>query len=114
MEWVTPFFADKFVGSKLENLYSGDGKDGMADMGEMGMKTPRNSVPMVGAPGPRLHHNGRPLYQSKGARGLGDLKPEEGTDFLYGGWYENPPGTQAMLASVEDLERDLGSIPDAV
>jgi hypothetical protein len=42
---------------------------------------------------------------------LGDLKPEEGTDFLYGGWYENPPGTQATLASVEDLERDFGSIP---
>jgi hypothetical protein len=39
------------------------------------------------------------------------LKPEEGTDFLYGGWYENPPGTQATLASVEDLERDFGSIP---
>jgi hypothetical protein len=41
---------------------------------------------------------------------LGDLKPEEGKDFLYGGWYENPPDTQAMLVSAEDLERDLGKI----
>ena len=44
---------------------------------------------------------------------LGTLRPEEGEDFAYGGWYESPPGTQAMLASAEDLKRDLGSIPDA-
>ena len=43
---------------------------------------------------------------------LGNLRPEEGEDFAYGGWYQNPPGTQAMVASAEDLKRDLGSIPE--
>ena len=28
------------------------GQDGIGDMGDMGMKIPMNSVPMVGAPGP--------------------------------------------------------------
>ena len=85
------------------------GQDGMADMGEMGMITPRNSVPMVGAPGPHDYITMGGLYTNLKVReDLGDLKPEEGTDFLYGGWYENPPGTQAMLASADELERDLG------
>ena len=45
------------------------GQDGMADMAEMGMKTPRNSVPMVGAlRSSRLHHNGRPFTNLKVAR----------------------------------------------
>jgi hypothetical protein len=40
---------------------------------------------------------------------LGDLRPELGEDFAYGGWYENPPGTQAALASAEEMRRDLGA-----
>ena len=90
------------------------GQDGMADMAEMGMKTPRNSVPMVGAPGPHDYITMGGLFTNLKVReDLGDLKPEEGKDFLYGGWYQNPPGTQAMLASADELKRDLGSIPDA-
>jgi hypothetical protein len=27
------------------------------------------------------------------------------------GWYENPPGTLASLASNEELRRDLGFVP---
>ena len=69
---------------------------------------------MVGAPGPHDYITMGGLYTNLKVReDLGDLKPEEGTDFLYGGWYENPPGTQAMLASADELKRDLGSIPDA-
>ena len=30
---------------------------------------------------------------------FGDLKPEEGKDFAYGGWYQNPPGTRAIAAT---------------
>ena len=29
------------------------------------------------------------------------------------GWYETPPGTSAILASNDELERDLGHIPEA-
>jgi hypothetical protein len=29
------------------------------------------------------------------------------------GWYENPPGTLASLASNDELQRDLGKIPEA-
>jgi hypothetical protein len=28
------------------------------------------------------------------------------------GWYENPPGTLASLASNDELQRDLGQIPE--
>jgi hypothetical protein len=42
---------------------------------------------------------------------LGDLNPADGKDFAYGGWYQNPPGTQAMPATEEELWRDLGSAP---
>ena len=35
------------------------GESGMGGMGEMGMKVPRNSVPMVGAGQAWLHRHGR-------------------------------------------------------
>ncbi len=91
------------------------GQDGMGDMGDMGMKIPPNSVPMVGAPGPYDYITMGGLYTNIKVRAdLGDLKPENGQDFLYGGWYENPPGTQAALASDDELRRDLGeSAPKA-
>jgi manganese oxidase len=79
----------------------------------MAMKIPPNSVPMVGSPGPHGYITMGGMYTNLKVReDLGDLKPSEGMDFVYGGWYPNPPGTQAMRASVEDLKRDLGSIPD--
>jgi len=28
------------------------------------------------------------------------------------GWYENPPGTLASLATNDELERDLGQTPE--
>ncbi len=84
------------------------GQDGMAGMGDMGMKVPRNSIPMIGAPGPHDYITMGGLYTNLKVReNWSNLKPEEGTDFLYGGWYENPPGTEAQLASPEELQRDL-------
>jgi hypothetical protein len=86
------------------------GADGMADMGDMGMKIPPNSVPMVGAPGPFDYITMGGMYTNfKVREDLGDLDPQKGQDFTYGGWFENPPGTQAMLASDSDMRRDLGS-----
>lgn len=86
------------------------GADGMADMGDMGMKIPPNSVPMVGAPGPFDYITMGGMYTNfKVREDLGNLEPQKGQDFTYGGWYQNPPGTQAMLASDSDMRRDLGS-----
>ena len=35
------------------------------------------------------------MYTNVKAReDIGELKPEEGKDFAYGGWYQNPPGTR--------------------
>ncbi|MEO6848430.1 MAG: multicopper oxidase domain-containing protein [Chthoniobacterales bacterium] len=87
------------------------GEDGTADMGDMGMPIPPNSVPMVGSPGPYDYITMGGMFTNfKVREDLGDLKPEDGKDFLYGGWYQNPPGTQAMLASNADMQRDLGKI----
>src|SRR6202047_3424948 len=47
---VRPRKLDKRVGTLLPG-YMTMGESGMADMGEMGMPVPRNSIPMVGAPG---------------------------------------------------------------
>lgn len=90
------------------------GEDGMGGMSEMGMRNPTNSVPMVGSPGPHGYITMGGMYTNfKVREDLGDLDAAKGTDFTYGGWYENPPGTEAMQANNEDLRRDLEKIPDA-
>jgi hypothetical protein len=86
------------------------GSNGMADMGDMGMQIPPNSVPMVGAPGPFDYITMGGMFTNfKVRENLGELEPQKGQDFTYGGWYQNPPGTQAMLASDSDMRKDLGS-----
>ena len=113
MVGVEPGKLDKQVRAFLPG-YMTMGQDGMAEMGEMGMTVPPNSVPMVGSPGPHDYITMGGMFTNlKVRKDLGDLRPEDGKDFAYGGWYENPPGTEAMRASEEDLKRDLGSIPDA-
>jgi FtsP/CotA-like multicopper oxidase with cupredoxin domain len=88
------------------------GEDGMAQMGEMEMKVPPNSVPMVGSPGPHGYITMGGMYTNLKVReDLGGLNPEEGKDYAYGGWYQNPPGTQAIPATEAELQRDLGSVP---
>jgi manganese oxidase len=109
---IEPGKLDKQVSTFLPG-YMTMGQDGMGDMAEMAMQIPPNSVPMVGSPGPHGYITMGGMYTNLKVREeLGALKPEKGEDFAYGGWYENPPGTQAMPATAEDLKRDLGSIPE--
>ncbi len=95
---------DKKVRSFLSG-YMTMGKDGMADMGEMGMKVPANSIPMVGGQGPHDYITMGGLFSI--------LKVRENLESyeVDPGWYENPPGTQASLASIDEMERDLGHVP---
>ena len=75
------------------------GASGMGEMSEMKMDQPRNSISMVGGPGPF------------GAIDMGGMftllkvreKLEEGVD---PGWYQHPAGTVAEEASADDRARD--------
>jgi FtsP/CotA-like multicopper oxidase with cupredoxin domain len=83
------------------------GADGMGGMGEMGMKVPPNSLPMVGGPGPHDYITMGGMFTLLKVRDTlpaGDADP---------GWYAAPPGTQATNATVEELSRD-GVVPPAV
>ena len=102
---VRPGKLDKTV-SKLLPGYMAMGENGMADMGEMGMPVPRNSIPMVGAPGKHDYIDMGGMFTIVKVR-------ENLTSYDDPGWYENPPGTLASLASNAELQRDLGQIPEA-
>jgi manganese oxidase len=102
---VRPGKLDKKV-SKLLPGYMAMGESGMADMGEMGMPVPRNSIPMLGAPGKHDYIDMGGMFTIVKVR-------ENLTSYDDPGWYENPPGTLASLASNEELQRDLGQIPEA-
>jgi FtsP/CotA-like multicopper oxidase with cupredoxin domain len=82
------------------------GESGMGDMGEMGMPVPRNSIPMAGAPGKHDYIDMGGMFTILKVR-------ENLTSYDDPGWYENPPGTLASLASNEELQRDLGFVPTA-
>jgi hypothetical protein len=75
------------------------GQEGMGDMAEMGMRVPRNSIPMVGGTGPfdPITMGGMFTILKVRAELSGDGDP---------GWYRNPEGTVASLARSEDLARD--------
>ena len=85
---------------KLIPGYMVMGNDGMADMGDMGMAVPPNSLPMAGA-------RGKYDYITMGGLGtvlkVRDSLPADGSD---PGWYEMPPGTQATNATEAELRRD--------
>ncbi len=102
---VRPGQLDKKV-SKLLPGYMAMGESGMADMGEMGMPVPRNSIPMLGAPGKHDYIDMGGMFTIVKVR-------ENLTSYDDPGWYENPPGTLASLASNEELRRDLGEVPEA-
>jgi manganese oxidase len=81
------------------------GYTGMAEMSDMGMKVPRNSLPMIGARGPLDTITMGGMYTNIKVRDevvRYDQDP---------GWYEAPPGTRAEKASPEELKRDLGRDP---
>jgi FtsP/CotA-like multicopper oxidase with cupredoxin domain len=96
---------DKKVSTLIPG-YMSMGESGMAGMGEMGMPVPRNSIPMVGAQGKHDYIDMGGLFTIVKVR-------ENLTSYDDPGWYENPPGTLASLASNDELQRDLGKIPDA-
>jgi FtsP/CotA-like multicopper oxidase with cupredoxin domain len=102
---VRPGKLDKKVSTLLPG-YMTMGESGMADMGEMGMPVPRNSIPMVGAPGKHDYIDMGGMFTIVKVR-------ENLTSYDDPGWYENPPGTLATLASNEELRRDLGEVPEA-
>jgi manganese oxidase len=100
---VRPGKLDKRVSTLLPG-YMTMGEDGMAGMGEMGMPVPRNSIPMVGMQGQHDYIDMGGLFTIVKIR-------ENLTSYDDPGWYENPPGTLASLASNEELQRDLGFVP---
>ncbi len=95
--------------ARLQRLvpgYMSMGTAGMADMGEMKMPAPENSVPMKVGPGPFGHFDlgGMTTLLKVRAR----LPAQGGV-----GWYDHPPGTVARAATAEELradgiERDVG------
>ena len=89
------------------------GQDGMGEMGEMAMKIPPNSVPMVGSPGPHGYITmGGCSRISRCAKSSEISGRRRVRISLYGGWYQNPPGTQAIAATEDELRRDLGRVPE--
>jgi len=102
---VRPGSVDKRA-SKILPGYMTMGESGMADMGEMGMPVPRNSIPMLGAPGKHDYIDMGGMFTILKVR-------ENLTSYDDPGWYENPPGTLASLATKDELQRDLGFVPRA-
>jgi manganese oxidase len=92
---------DKKVGKFLQG-YMTMGQSGMAGMGEMGMPVPPNSIPMLGTAGKHGYIDMGGMFTILKVR-------ENLTNYDDPGWYENPPGTLANLASPEELQRVLGS-----
>jgi manganese oxidase len=100
---VEPGKLDEKVRASLLPGYMTMGQDGMAEHGEhiqLGhMKAPLNSIPMFGAPGPFDYITMGGLFTV--------LKVREGiTSYEDPGWYHNPPGTVASLATADELRRD--------
>ncbi len=90
---------------KLLPDYMSMGETGMADMGEMSMPVPANSIPMLGA-------QGKHDYITMGGMFTVLKVREHLKNYEDPGWYENPKGTLAMAATQEELRRD-GIKPDA-
>ena len=99
---VKPGDLDTKVRSLLPG-YMTMGENGMGDMAEHiasgHMKVPRNSIPMIGAPGPFDYITMGGLFTI--------LKVREGiSDYRDPGWYQHPEGTVASLADADALRRD--------
>ena len=71
----------------------------MAEMGEMGMAVPENSIPMVGA-------HGKHDYITMGGMFTVLKVRDELENYSDPGWYENPVGTLALPATPEELEQN--------
>jgi manganese oxidase len=75
------------------------GQTGMADMGEMGMPVPPNSIPMVGG-------RGKYDYITMGGMFTVFKVRDRLTSYADPGWYDAPAGTLSSTASEDDLRRD--------
>ncbi len=92
----------KAFAPRVTNLlpnYMAMGESGMGDMGQMQMKTPENSIPMLGGQGPYDYITMGGMFTILKVRDdlSGDKDP---------GWYANPPGTLSTAASKEELRAD--------
>ncbi len=89
---------DEKIG-KLVPGFMSMGAAGMADMGDMGMPVPHNSIPMIG---------GKGKHDSITMGGMFTILKVRDTLKGYAdpGWYENPPGTLATVATADNLKRD--------
>ena len=95
---VKPGAIDRKV-QRLLPEYMTMGQDGMADMGEMGMAAPENSIPMLGGQGKHDTITMGGMFTI--------LKVRDGlTSYADPGWYDNPPGTLASPATRAALERN--------
>jgi FtsP/CotA-like multicopper oxidase with cupredoxin domain len=90
---------------KLIPGYMTMGHTGMGDMGEMGMHVPRNSLPMIGGPGPHDYITMGGMFTVLKVREQLESYDKDP------GWFEKPPGTLATNATEHDMKRDLGFIP---
>jgi FtsP/CotA-like multicopper oxidase with cupredoxin domain len=84
---------------KVVPRYMTMGQTGMADMGEMGMPAPPNSIPMLGGRGKHDIITMGGMFTVRKVRD-GIRRYEDP------GWYDDPPGTLAAAAAPEDLRRD--------
>jgi FtsP/CotA-like multicopper oxidase with cupredoxin domain len=75
------------------------GQTGMEGAGKMGMEVPPNSIPMQGA-------KGRHDYITMGGMFTVLKVRDRLASYEDPGWYENPSGTLASLASDAELKRD--------
>ena len=76
------------------------GQNGMADMGEMQMGVPKNSIPMVGGRG---KHD---IITMGGMFTILKVR-EELASYADPGWYDAPAGTMAQAAAPADLTHDV-------
>ena len=79
--------------------YMSMGETGMGNMAEMGMPVPKNSIPMVGAPGPFSYIDMGGMFTI--------VKVREGiSSYADPGWYRHPAGTVAVRATDAELRAD--------
>jgi FtsP/CotA-like multicopper oxidase with cupredoxin domain len=95
---VKPGNLDTRVRAQLPG-YMTMGQEGMGDMAEMGMPVPKNSIPMLGGKGPYDGITMGGMFTIVKVRDTlqGDADP---------GFYEQPQGTRADIASPAELTRD--------
>jgi FtsP/CotA-like multicopper oxidase with cupredoxin domain len=97
---VKPGRLDKQVQRLLPD-YMAMGQSGMGNMGEMAeaMGVPKNSIPMLGAPGPFSYIDMGGMFTI--------VKVREGiTSYEDPGWYHHPAGTVAEQATAAQLRAD--------